>query len=126
MKVKLESEKSSFIMPQMIFRPSKWLLVATFICSLYILYVLKGHAPRIFPIKEEIKRPQGPIYKDLAAEKVRLPVEDNFPLADTIVSKADFPAIPSWNKPPSPHVPEKTPLLIGFTRNWPMLQRKLM
>ena len=31
--------------------------------------------------------------------------------------------MPSWNKPPEPHVPESTRLYIGFTRYWPLLQQ---
>lgn len=52
-----------------------------------------------------------------------LPIVDNFPHALAAKSAADLPPIPSWNNPPSPHVPEKTPLFIGFTRNWRLLQQ---
>jgi hypothetical protein len=51
------------------------------------------------------------------------PIEDNFPLAAAAHSAADLPHIPEWNRPPSPHVVEKTPLFIGFTRNWRILQQ---
>ena len=51
------------------------------------------------------------------------PIIDNFPLAATINSSADLPSIPTWNVPPSPHVDESTPLFIGFTRNWSLLQQ---
>jgi hypothetical protein len=54
------------------------------------------------------------------------PIVDNFPLAARAVSSADLPPIPSWNKPPNPHVPEKTPLFIGFTRNWLQLQQTVV
>lgn len=52
-----------------------------------------------------------------------LPIVDNFPYALAAHSTTDLPPIPSWNNPPSPHVPEKTPLFIGFTRNWRLLQQ---
>ncbi len=54
------------------------------------------------------------------------PIVDNFPLADKAVSPSDLPPIPSWNKPPSPHVRESTPLFIGFTRNWRLLQQTVV
>ncbi|RDW68545.1 hypothetical protein BP5796_09202 [Coleophoma crateriformis] len=70
------------------------------------------------------KKP-GPIYKDIEKTKnpPAIPIVDNFLLADHFNSTSDFPAIASWNRPPKTHVPEKTPLLIGFTRNWPLLQQ---
>ncbi|KAL9127966.1 MAG: hypothetical protein Q9217_003257 [Psora testacea] len=54
------------------------------------------------------------------------PIEDNFPLAQKARSAADLPPIPSWNKPPSRHVKHSTPLFIGFTRNWPLLQQTVV
>lgn len=69
------------------------------------------------------ERPSGPIYKtQTIGKKVRPPIQDNFPLLEAF-STGSLPAIPSWNKPPSPHIAEKTPLFIGFTRSWPMLQQ---
>ncbi|TGO85731.1 hypothetical protein BPOR_0369g00010 [Botrytis porri] len=53
-------------------------------------------------------------------------VKDNFPLAMNARSAADLPPIPPWNKPPTPHVKEKTPLFIAFTRNWPLLQQTVV
>ncbi|KUJ06475.1 uncharacterized protein LY89DRAFT_678740 [Mollisia scopiformis] len=52
-----------------------------------------------------------------------LPIVDNFPHALAAHAAADLPPIPSWNNPPTPHVLEKTPLFIGFTRNWRLLQQ---
>jgi hypothetical protein len=52
-----------------------------------------------------------------------LPIVDNFPLAAAAHSAADLPPIPEWNRPPTTHVPESTPLFIGFTRNWRILQQ---
>ncbi|CZT04149.1 hypothetical protein WAI453_009600 [Rhynchosporium graminicola] len=51
------------------------------------------------------------------------PIVDNFPLAFSFHSSKDLPPIPPWNEPPAKHVPEKTPLFIGFTRNWRLLQQ---
>ena len=51
------------------------------------------------------------------------PLPEYFPLAASAQSPADLPPIPSWNTPPSPHVPESTRLYIGFTRYWPLLQQ---
>ena len=51
-----------------------------------------------------------------------LPITDNFPLLAAAHSAADLPPVPKWNRPPKTHVSEKTPLFIGFTRNWQLLQ----
>lgn len=53
------------------------------------------------------------------------PISDNFPLVAGL-TKGPLPALPSWNKPPEKHVPEETPLFIGFTRNWPLLQQSVL
>ena len=74
------------------------------------------------PAEEKIERPPGPIYKDKSGVKVRPPISDNFPLAAESTDQK-LPAVASWNKPPATHVDEKTPLFIGFTRNWPLLQQ---
>lgn len=52
------------------------------------------------------------------------PIADNFPLAATAKRGSDLPPIPSWNKPKQ--VPEDTPLFIGFTRSWPVLQQAVV
>jgi hypothetical protein len=54
------------------------------------------------------------------------PINDNFPFAEGITERHDMPEIPTWNGPPIRHVKEKTPLLIEFTRNWPMLQQSVV
>lgn len=51
------------------------------------------------------------------------PIPDPFPLL-TQSSPEEVRAklqVPEINRPPKVHVPEQTPLLIGFTRNWPQL-----
>lgn len=57
--------------------------------------------------------------------KLSVLVTENFPLA----ASADFnglPPVPAWNKPPKVHVPENTPLFIGFSQNWPLLQEAVV
>ncbi|KAL9099432.1 MAG: hypothetical protein Q9163_005068 [Psora crenata] len=53
-------------------------------------------------------------------------IVDNFPLAAKAKSASDLPSVPSWNKPPGRHVKQKTPLFIGFTRNWRLLQQTVV
>jgi len=50
-------------------------------------------------------------------------IRDNLLSATT---SQDLPSIPTKNRPPVEHVAEKTPLLIGFTSNWPMLQQAVV
>ena len=69
--------------------------------------------------------PPRPKYKPPSTAK-NLPIVDNFPLAAGAYSAADLPPIPSWNAVPEPHLPEKTPLFIGFTRNWRLLQQAVV
>ena len=63
-----------------------------------------------------------PLYKPISTA-TPTPIIDAFPLAASATSPADLPPVPSWNTPPTPHVNESTPLFIGFTRNWPLLQQ---
>ncbi|KAB8304806.1 hypothetical protein EYC80_004148 [Monilinia laxa] len=67
----------------------------------------------------------GPKHQKYKAPKhaKSYPIVDNFPLALNAHSASELPPIPKWNQPPISHVPEKTPLLIGFTRNWRLLQQ---
>ncbi|KAL9639223.1 MAG: hypothetical protein Q9164_001045 [Protoblastenia rupestris] len=74
------------------------------------------------PPPEEPKAKQHPIYKPPKSPPPP-PLPEYFPLAASASSPADLPPIPSWNRPPDPHVPEKTRLYIGFTRYWPLLQQ---
>ena len=68
-------------------------------------------------------KPYKPLYKP-PAEKPP-PIEDNFPLAAKAKSPSDLPPIPTWNKPPK-HIKRATPLFIGFTRNWRLLQQTVV
>ena len=65
-----------------------------------------------------------PIRKPLADPPT--PIVDNFPLAANAKSTTDLPPVPSWNAPPTIHVAESTPLFIGFTRNWRLLQQTVV
>jgi hypothetical protein len=69
--------------------------------------------------------PNHPTYKPEPISKLP-PIVDNFPLAAAAHSSTDLPPIPPWNQPPKPHVPEKTPLFIGFTRNWRLIQQTVI
>ena len=78
-----------------------------------------SHPPEPPPAEEK-----HPIYKSPKPSQSPLPpIPEYFPLAAKAKSPADLPPIPSWNKPPAPHVLEKTRLYIGFTRYWPLLQQ---
>ncbi|KAI1811531.1 hypothetical protein GGS20DRAFT_97531 [Poronia punctata] len=46
------------------------------------------------------------------------PVDDHFPW---LTASGRQPPVPQNHMPPSPHVDEATPLLVGFTRDWPLL-----
>jgi hypothetical protein len=81
--------------------------------------ILEGIHDSVLPPASAASYPK---YKPTSPAK-SLPIVDNFPFAQTAHSSAQLPPIPSWNNPPKPHVPEKTPLFIGFTRNWRLLQQ---
>lgn len=51
------------------------------------------------------------------------PIPDPFPLLteSTPEEIRTLLKVPEINRPPKEHVPEQTPLFIGFTRNWPQL-----
>jgi hypothetical protein len=83
---------------------------------------LETTAPAIIDTTPVPPEPYHPRYKKVTNTK-SLPIADNFPLANLAQNPGDLPPIPIWNRPPSPHVRESTPLLIGFTRNWRLLQQ---
>ena len=68
--------------------------------------------------------PPKPVYKSISEPPP--PIVDNFPRAAAAKSGNDLPPIPPWNTPPDPHVEENTPLFIGFTRNWRLLQQVIV
>lgn len=70
-----------------------------------------------------------PIYKSPPKFKPP-PIKDNFPLLSS-EGKNKTPPIPSWNVAPKDlwtqyNLPIAPPLLIGFTRSWPMLQQTVV
>jgi hypothetical protein len=111
-------------------RHRAFLLVATFLIFAFCLafYLRIDITPSSIPVpvpddpKETTKPTPSPRYKPQPTQ-ISLPIVDNFPLAAAAHSASDLPSIPSWNVPPSPHVKENTPLFIGFTRNWRLLQQ---
>ncbi|KAF7888536.1 uncharacterized protein EAF02_003077 [Botrytis sinoallii] len=106
----------------------RYMLLSVFVASTILLtgfYLLDSIRPltSLAPPSEPIETgPKHPKYKTLKPPK-SYPIVDNFPLALNAHSASELPPIPKWNQPPNPHVPEKTPLLIGFTRNWRLLQQ---
>ncbi|QSZ31949.1 hypothetical protein DSL72_001518 [Monilinia vaccinii-corymbosi] len=101
-----------------------------FLVCLFLLFYLWAKTPKLIntSIEEEgpkqptivRARPPGPIHKqqgfNTESSQASRQIVDRF-----LYNK--LPDIPSWNRPPEEHVPEKTPLFIGFTRNWPLLQQ---
>ena len=92
------------------------LVAAAFVVFLVILALQTGFYNRV-----DGPQPAIPIYKPLGEPPP--PIKDNFPKAASAKSPSDLPPIPVWNKPPDPHMKEDTPLFIGFTRNWRLLQQ---
>ena len=111
--------------------PRRWFALLACVGLLLVLatsFLLRNgfdEAPNfVQDLHDKIKPPvyTGPKYKPKTAPKA-LPIVDNFPLAAAAHSASDFPPMPRWSKPPSPHIAERTPLFIGFTRNWRLLQQ---
>lgn len=87
-----------------------------------LLATYTSYRPSLPTGTDHVEEPQGVSHK-LPKPSPPPPLPEYFPLAASAHSPADLPPIPSWNKPPSPHVPESTRLYIGFTRYWPLLQQ---
>ena len=110
--------------------PRRWFLLITSLGIVFLLtvgFLLRNgidQAPGpIQDLHDKVSPPpEGPRYKPQTAPKA-LPIVDNFPLAAQAHSASELPPIPLWSHPPSPHIAEKTPLFIGFTRNWRLLQQ---
>jgi hypothetical protein len=86
------------------------------LCIVFSLYFLWTHVPERSNPPPAADAPLK-VYKDWSKEKKFPPIEDNFPWGNSMQTRNDFPKIASWNRPPTTHVKEKTPLFIGFTRN---------
>lgn len=116
------------MLPLLKIKRSRFLLLAIFITLACFLLTQAG-VFRNSPIPKlkfgsastEPSALPKPVYKPVSDPPP--PIVDNFPLAASAKSPADLPPIPAWNAPPDPHVEEKTPLFIGFTRNWRLLQQ---
>ncbi|KAK3939250.1 hypothetical protein QBC46DRAFT_438173, partial [Diplogelasinospora grovesii] len=68
-----------------------------------------------------VPRPKPP-YKPPSPLRSSPPIPDPFPLlSSNPPPKRSLLQAPKINRPPKTHYPEQTPLLIGFTRNWPQL-----
>ncbi|KAK3304668.1 uncharacterized protein B0T15DRAFT_558611 [Chaetomium strumarium] len=65
------------------------------------------------PIREKVYKPES---------EPATPISDPFPLLSrNPPPKRSLLQAPQINRPPRRHAPERTPLFIGFTRNWPQL-----
>ncbi|KAG6990900.1 hypothetical protein G7Y79_00060g092040 [Physcia stellaris] len=99
-------------------------LLAVFVAFLILLDFQLGlhhRFPSVNYTGEAGSQKPKPVYKPTPDPPP--PIEDNFPKAASAKKSGEIPKIPTWNMPPSPHVPEDTPLFIGFTRNWRLLQQ---
>ncbi|ROV87650.1 hypothetical protein VSDG_09666 [Cytospora chrysosperma] len=97
--------------------------------AVYLLEEPNPHQKPMDPLEREFFSWRGDEYemkKKPAPKPPRQPgqpIPDPFPLLSQ-KSPAEVRRmlqVPDINRPPKPHVPEDTPLLIGFTRNWPQL-----
>lgn len=114
--------------------PSRRLLLSALTCLLVFAFVLVAFLHHGPATAARVDHPQdkvsdaptdlhGPFYKPL--DNITYPaIEDNFPVAFNARISADLPSIPYWNKPK--HVTDNTPLFIGFTRNWRILQQAVV
>lgn len=105
------------------------MILLTTCLLLLILVFLQPRLYRDIPIVRSVidatsPEPAIPIYKPVP--EAPPPIVDNFPRAASAKSSIGLPSIPAWNLPPEPHVNETTPLLIGFTRNWRVLQQAVV
>ncbi|KAL8780829.1 MAG: hypothetical protein Q9194_000683 [Teloschistes cf. exilis] len=107
-------------------RQSLFLLLLVFLLASSVFLFKTGLWEKL-PVPKQIlaEKPPPPTPTPLYKPKPEKHADttDNFPRAAKAASSSDLPPIPSWNKPPEPHVEEKTPLFIGFTRNWRLLQQ---
>ncbi|MCJ1315536.1 hypothetical protein MMC15_000856 [Xylographa vitiligo] len=74
------------------------------------------------PTAQEPPSEPTPIPHHKPTPSAQPPIKDNFPLADHALP----PPIPSWNALPGDTKVPQTPLLIAFTRNWPLLQQTVV
>ena len=99
-------------------------VLAALVFSLILVDLQTGlHNRFSIPGRARDGDPQSVIVVYKPATDLPPPIVDNFPKAANANGPGDIPQIPKWNQPPNPHVPEDTPLFIGFTRNWRLLQQ---
>ncbi|CAF9935634.1 MAG: hypothetical protein HETSPECPRED_009852 [Heterodermia speciosa] len=96
------------------------ILALAFLTLLFLRISLTGENAQPAPEHPELK--PHPLYKPNNTD-IPPPLPEYFPRAASAKSPSDLPPVPSWNRPPKEHVPEKTRLYIGFTRFWPLLQQ---
>ncbi|KAI4131283.1 MAG: hypothetical protein LQ338_001308 [Usnochroma carphineum] len=91
------------------------------------VFLYRANLYQRLPVPEGLKPQPSPLPKPTPVYKpkpeLKPEITDNFPRAASAKSPSDLPEIPTWNKPPESHIEEKTPLFIGFTRNWRLLQQ---
>ncbi|KAK0648985.1 hypothetical protein B0T16DRAFT_327505 [Cercophora newfieldiana] len=105
------------------------LLACLSIASFFLTAVMHRDAPGLFKFYDDHKPPHGeaenmekhPTYKP-KPDYVPPPIKDNFPL----LARSKPPPIPEWNVPRKDlykyhDLPTAPPLLIGFSRSWPIL-----
>ena len=80
----------------------------------------------VYPSGAQSELKRHPLYKPNLDADIPPPLPEYFPRAANAKSPADLPPVPSWNRPPTEHVPENTRLYIGFTRFWPLLQQVIV
>jgi hypothetical protein len=105
------------------------LFAVLLVFSYFLLNLSNLGAYRLYPSGVDpasTSPPSSPPRKLREPAKKNHPVVENFPLAAHISSPSDLPPVPSWNIPPTTHIPQTTPLFIGFTRNWPILQQTVV
>ncbi|KAK3401464.1 hypothetical protein B0T20DRAFT_401824 [Sordaria brevicollis] len=131
-------------MPRMLITmPSqrKLFTIVLAVCA-FSLVLLIAHSPATLdnlPVPNALKPSKGEEHHEPKKHKpnYRKPpkytpplIKDNFPLLSS-QGKTTPPPIPSWNVPAKDlytqyNLPTPPPLLIGFTRSWPMLQQAVV
>ena len=110
-------------------RRSGCLLLAVFFVVFSLLVFRTGLYEKV-PVPKQLASDPTPTPKPSPLYKVKPDpppdIVDNFPRAASAKSPADLPSIPPWNNPPKPHIEEASPLFIGFTRNWRLLQQVIV
>lgn len=95
--------------------------LATFLTTLALTLLLSHNLSTA--VQNHFKPPEPTPTKNLKPEPSQHPpIKDNFPQA----AHSSIPPIPSWNALPPDFKAPNTPLMISFTRNWPLLQQTVV